>query len=57
MIGIDNEFETVWGWRTCEISEMWQKHNENEAQKFEAGYPQKDSCHRNLRPSNHLTSE
>lgn len=39
MISVDADFETVWGWRACEISETWRKHNE--ARKLEAGQSQK----------------
>ena len=39
MISVDSDFETVWGWRACEISETWRKHNE--ARKLEAGQSQK----------------
>jgi len=39
MISVDSEFETVWGWRACEISETWRRHNE--ARKLEAGQSQK----------------
>ena len=39
MITTDGEFETVWGWRPCEISETWRKHNE--ARKLEAGQSRK----------------
>ena len=35
MISVDSDFETVWGWRACEISETWRQHNE--ARKLEAG--------------------
>ena len=40
MISVDAEFETVWGWRACEISETWRNHNES--QKLEAGQTQKE---------------
>lgn len=39
MLKVDSEFETVWGWRACEISETWRKHND--ARKLEAGQTQK----------------
>ena len=39
MISVDADFETVWGWRACDISETWRKHNE--ARKLEAGQSQK----------------
>ena len=39
MISVDADFETVWGWRACEISETWRNHNE--ARKLEAAQPQK----------------
>jgi len=39
MISVDADFETVWGWKACEISETWRKHNE--ARKLEAGQSQK----------------
>lgn len=39
MITVDNEFETVWGWKACEISETWRQHNE--ARKLEAGQTKK----------------
>lgn len=39
MLTIDREFETVWGWKACEISETWRRHNE--ARKLEAGHSQK----------------
>lgn len=39
MLSIDRDFETVWGWRACEISETWRRHNE--ARKLEAGQSQK----------------
>lgn len=35
MLKVDSEFETVWGWKACEISETWRKHND--ARKLEAG--------------------
>lgn len=35
MLDVDREFETVWGWKACEISETWRMHNE--ARKLEAG--------------------
>ena len=34
MISVDNDFETVWGWRIREVSAAWRKHNE--AKKLEA---------------------
>ena len=34
MLAVDSDFETVWGWKACEISETWRKHNE--ARKLEA---------------------
>jgi len=39
MISVDTEFETVWGWRACDISETWRKHND--ARKLEAGQTRK----------------
>jgi hypothetical protein len=39
MLSVDTEFETVWGWRACEISETWRRHND--ARKLEAGQSQK----------------
>lgn len=39
MISVDAEFETVWGWRACDISETWRQHNE--ARKLEAGQTRK----------------
>jgi len=39
MITVDDDFETVWGWRVCEISETWRKHNE--ARKLKPGRSQK----------------
>lgn len=39
MLSVDTDFETVWGWRACEISETWRNHNE--ARKLEAGQSQK----------------
>jgi hypothetical protein len=39
MLSVDTDFETVWGWRACDISETWRQHNE--ARKLEAGQPQK----------------
>jgi len=39
MLAIDSDFEAVWGWKPCEISEKWRKHNE--ARKFEAGHTRK----------------
>lgn len=39
MLSIDREFETVWGWKACEISETWRRHND--ARKLEAGQSQK----------------
>lgn len=42
MLSVDTDFETVWGWRACEISETWRKHNE--ARKLEAGQSQKKAA-------------
>lgn len=39
MLDVDREFETVWGWRACEISETWRMHNET--RKLEAGQTRK----------------
>jgi len=39
MLSVDTDFETVWGWRACEISETWRQHNE--ARKLEAGESQR----------------
>jgi hypothetical protein len=39
MLSVDTDFETVWGWRVCDISETWRRHNE--ARKLVAGQPQK----------------
>lgn len=39
MISVDADFETVWGWKACEISETWRNHNE--ARKLEAGQSQR----------------
>jgi len=39
MLSIDRDFETVWGWKACEISETWRRHNE--ARKLEAGQSQR----------------
>ncbi|KAF9653312.1 hypothetical protein BDM02DRAFT_3182854 [Thelephora ganbajun] len=39
MLSIDSDFETVWGWKACEISETWRRHNE--ARKLEVGQSQR----------------
>ena len=39
MLAVDSDFETVWGWKVCEISETWRKHNK--ARKLEAGQTRK----------------
>ena len=39
MLAVDSDFETVWGWKACEISETWRKHNE--AKGLEAGRTRK----------------
>jgi hypothetical protein len=39
MLSVDSDFETVWGWKACEISETWRKHND--ARMLEAGQSQK----------------
>jgi hypothetical protein len=42
MLAVDSNFETVWGWKACEISETWRKHNE--ARKLEAGQTRKTTA-------------
>ena len=53
MASIDAEFETVWGWKTCEVSEIWRK--SNEARKLEAGQSQKRIIVRGTSIGRHLS--
>lgn len=53
MASIDTEFETVWGWKACEISEIWRR--SNEAQKLKAGWSQKKTTARGSSISRHLS--
>jgi len=39
MLSVDSDFETVWGWKACEISETWRMHNS--ARKLEAAQSQR----------------
>lgn len=53
---LDRESETVWGWRTCEISETWRKYNEarkseaSRTRRVTAGPPSGRTIGRNLIP-------
>jgi hypothetical protein len=53
MASIDTEFETVWGWKACEISETWRMHND--ARKLEAGQSQKRITTRGSSIGRHLS--
>jgi hypothetical protein len=53
MASIDTEFETVWGWKACEISETWRMHNN--ARKLEAGQSQKRTTARGSSILRHLS--